>query len=106
MAAAELGSRALAAILAGIGHDRYRVAVRLVSRLVDVVLLSRASADAGFGQCGGRKDDGWPASGDGMGVAGYDRHPCGIGDGPPLHLPRPHHATDAAGIGRLLEEKS
>jgi len=39
-------------------------------------------------------------------VAGYDRHPCGIGDGPPLHLPRPHHATDAAGIGRLLEEKS
>jgi len=38
MAAAELGSRALAAVRAGIGHDRYRVGVRLVSRLVDVLL--------------------------------------------------------------------
>src|SRR6266403_1527988 len=82
------------------------IVLRLAWRLVDVLLLSRATADAGFGQCGGGEDDGWPASGDGMGVAGGDRHPCGVGDGPPLHLPRPHHAADAAWIEWILEEKS
>ena len=37
--------------VAGAGDDRHRLAVRLVSRLVGVVLLSRADADAGVGQC-------------------------------------------------------
>src|ERR1700692_2221724 len=33
-----------------------------------------------------------------MGLAGRDRHPCGGGAGPRLHLPRPHHAADPAGL--------
>jgi cytochrome b561 len=36
-------------------------------------------------------------TGDGVGVAGGDRDPCRGGAGPRLHLPRPHHAADAAG---------
>src|SRR6202022_3141283 len=47
MAAAELGSRALAALCTGIGHDHNRLAVFVVSRLVDIILLSRAYADVG-----------------------------------------------------------
>src|SRR5229473_2728154 len=98
MAAAGLGSRALAALCAGIGYDRNRLAVRVVSRLVAIVVLSRAASDAGFGKCGGRKGVRWLASGDGMDAAGGDRHPYRGGDGPHFHLPRPHHAADAAGI--------
>src|SRR5450759_4206425 len=55
VAPGELASRPLAAVCAGAGRDRDRLAVRLVSRLVDVLLLSRADADAGFGECGGRE---------------------------------------------------
>src|ERR1700687_72240 len=101
MAAAELGSRALAALCAGPGHDRNRMVVRVVSRLVDVILLSRAAADAGFGKCGGRENVQWLASGDGMDLAGGDRHPCGGGAGPYFRLPRPHRAAEAAGIAFL-----
>ena len=49
------GSGALAALRAGAGDDHHRLAVRLVSRLVGVVLLSCAAADAGFRQCGGQE---------------------------------------------------
>src|SRR3982074_815560 len=57
-AAGEFGSGALAALRAGARHDHYRMAVRLVSRLVDILLLSGAAANAGFRQCASRKGDG------------------------------------------------
>src|SRR5258708_3822063 len=106
MAAAGLGSRALATLWTGIGHDRNRLAVRVVSRLVAIVVLSRAAADAGFGKCGSRKGDRWLASGHGMDAAGGDRHPRRDGDGPHFDLPRPHHAADAAGIAIVRQQPS
>ena len=88
----------------------HRLAVRVVPRLVDVVVLSRADADAGIRQRGGRQDDRRPASGHGMDLAGGDRPPCGGGDGPPHRLPRPHHAADVAcdpaAIGFQLSQAS
>ena len=47
LAAAEFGSGALAALCAGAGDDVYRLAVRIVSRLVGVIVLPDAGADAG-----------------------------------------------------------
>src|SRR5665647_1890640 len=47
LAARDLRSRALVALFAGAGNHHYRLAVRVVSRLVAVVLLSGAAADAG-----------------------------------------------------------
>src|SRR3954470_2208989 len=44
LAAAELGSSALAAVRAGFGNDYHRLAVRFVSRLVHVFLLYFADA--------------------------------------------------------------
>ena len=43
-----------------------RLAVRVVPRLVDALLLSGADADAGIGKRSGRQGDRRPASGDGM----------------------------------------
>ena len=59
VAAIKFGSRALATLCAGPGHDDHWLAVRIVSRLVDVAVLSGAGAgagagaDAGFGKCRG-----------------------------------------------------
>src|SRR5436190_16527148 len=50
MAAAEFGSRPLAALCAGVGHNRNRLAVGVVSRLVDLIVLSGSASDAGFGK--------------------------------------------------------
>src|SRR6266705_6165773 len=66
--------------------------------------LSGADADAGCGQCSSGKDDQRPASGDGVGAAGDDRHSHRGSAGSHFHLPRPHHAADAAGIAVLRQQ--
>src|SRR6202035_3878060 len=98
LAAADVGSRALGALSACIGDHRYRLAVRFVSRLVNFMVLSRSAADAGFEKRGQRQGIRRLASGHGMDAVGIDRHSCGDSDGPPLRLPRPHHAADDARI--------
>src|SRR6202011_1344955 len=98
LATVEFGNPTLAALCGGIGDHHPRLAIRLVPRLVDGVLLSRTDADAGFGKPRGREANRRPAPGDGMELAGGDRPPRRGGARPPLHLSRPHHAADAGGI--------
>ena len=58
MAAADLRGRALAALCAGIGDGFHRLAVRVVPRLVDVVVLSRVPMLASDNAAAGRTIDG------------------------------------------------
>src|SRR5579871_3872897 len=55
LATVDVGGRPLDALCAGADDDADRLAVRVVSRLVVVVFLSRAVADAGLRQRGSRQ---------------------------------------------------
>src|ERR1700759_3768494 len=101
MATAEFGSDALAALHPGANHHGVWLTVRLVPRLVDLVFLHDAAADAIR-----RKSDRDPrhqplAPEIRMDAADPDRTARAGGVDAPFRASRPRHAPDVAGIGPL-----